>query len=215
MNPNVQLIHSTPEAERHMGYCARVSNPANQDNPDSSKLLGYCIKNGHWSVFEMATLCVEITTSRGISAQILRHRSFSFQEFSQRYASPTDFVKYEARRQDQKNRQNSHDDLPEADKQWFLATQQAHWDDAKRAYDVAIERGIAKECARFLLPMNVETRLYMIGSARSWIHYIQLRTTPGTQKEHRDIALGCKDIFSQQFPETAKALEWMGSKETA
>ena len=208
MSNLVKLIHATPEAEKHMGYCARVSNPANQDNPEVSKLLGYCAKNGHWSVFEMAAMCVEITTSRGISPQILRHRSFSFQEFSQRYASPTDFVVYGARRQDVKNRQSSHDDLSQETQDWFNKTQNETWDKSKALYDEAIEKGIAKECARFLLPASTETRLYMHGTVRSWIHYLQLRTTPGTQKEHRDIAVACQGIFSEQFPETAKALGW-------
>lgn len=205
---SVKAIHATLDAETVMGYCARVSNPANQDNPDVAKLLGYCIRNGHWSVFEMATLCVEITTSRGISPQILRHRSFSFQEFSQRYASPTDFVVYEARRQDDKNRQASHDDLDKETKEWFDRSQHVMWESAKGIYDCAIEKGIAKECARFLLPMGTETKLYMHGTVRSWIHYIQLRTTPGTQKEHRDIALECKQIFVNKFPHTAQALGW-------
>lgn len=205
---NVKLIHASPDAEKIMGYCARVSNPANQGNPDYAKLLAYCIKNHHWSVFEMASLCVEITTSRGISPQILRHRSFSFQEFSQRYASPTDFVVYQARRQDDKNRQNSHDDLDSGTKEWFYKIQQDVWDNQKGLYDFAVSKGIAKECARFLLPASVETKLYMHGTVRSWIHYIELRTTPGTQKEHRDIALECQAIFNEQFPVVGAALEW-------
>lgn len=204
----VKLIHATLDAEKVMGYCARVSNPANQDNPDVAKLLGYCAKNAHWSVFEMAGMCLEITTSRGISPQILRHRSFSFQEFSQRYAMPDTYVEYEARAQDQKNRQASHDTLGEPEKLLFKNLQGVVWSAGKAAYDAAIEKGIAKECARFLLPLNTETRLYMHGTVRSWIHYIQLRTTPGTQKEHRDIALECQKIFSEQFPATAEALGW-------
>ncbi len=204
----VKLIHSTPDAETVMGYCARVSNPANQDNPEVGKLLAYCAKNGHWSVFEMASLCLEITTSRGISPQILRHRSFSFQEFSQRYASPTDWVRYEARRQDVKNRQNSLDDLDAETKEWFQQVQALAWDDGKRWYDQAIEKGIAKECARFLLPASTETRLYMHGTVRSWIHYLKLRTTPGTQLEHREIALEALEIFCAQFPQIGGAIEW-------
>lgn len=203
---SVKLIHATPEAEKYMAYCARVSS-SNQDSPDLA-LLSYCIRHGHWSVFEMASMCLEITTSRGISPQILRHRSFSFQEFSQRYASPTDFVTYEARRQDTKNRQNSIDDLTVDDRAWFKAVQTSSWEDAKRRYDEAIGRGIAKECARFLLPASTETRLYMHGTVRSWIHYLQLRTTPGTQKEHRDIAVAAQGVFCAQFPTTGKALEW-------
>ncbi len=207
-NKLVRLIHGTPDAEKVMGYCARVSNPANQDNADVSKLLGYCVKNGHWSVFEMASMCVEITTSRGISPQILRHRSFSFQEFSQRYAIPDDYVQYEARAQDSKNRQASNDTLDPFIKAQFARAQAEVWRKSKEYYDQAIEAGVAKECARFLLPLNVETRLYMHGTVRSWIHYIQLRTTPGTQKEHRDIALEIKDLFCAQFPDLGKALEW-------
>jgi thymidylate synthase (FAD) len=205
---NVRLVHATPDAEAVMGYCARVSNPANQDNPDYAKLLSYCIKNRHWSVFEMASLCLEITTSRGISPQILRHRSFSFQEFSQRYASPTDFVVYSARRQDSKNRQNSLDDLSGETLEWFEHEQRITWDACKASYDEAVKHGIAKECARFLLPASVETKLYMHGTVRSWIHYLELRTTPGTQKEHRDIAIECRRIFCEQFPTIGEALEW-------
>lgn len=209
MNTLVRFVHCTPEAEKLMAYCARASNPSNQNNPEFSKLLVYCAKNGHWSVFEMASLCVEITTSRGIAPQILRHRSFSFQEFSQRYASPTDFVTYEARRQDMKNRQNSLDDLDSETKNWFDRRQHQIWAHAKESYDEAISKGIAKECARFFLPASTETKLYMHGTLRSWIHYIQLRTTPGTQKEHRDIALECQEIFCEAFPETGRALEWL------
>jgi thymidylate synthase (FAD) len=209
MNANgVRLIHATPEAEKVMGYCARVSNPSNQDNPDVAGLLAYCVKNQHWSVFETASMCVEITTSRGISPQILRHRSFSFQEFSQRYASPTDFHVYPARRQDSKNRQNSIDDLPDDVKSWWEDVQNRLIGQAKRIYDEAVSKGIAKECARFILPASVETKLYMHGTVRSWIHYIQLRTTPGTQLEHREIAVGCQAIFSGAFPAVARALEW-------
>lgn len=204
---NVKLIHATQDSEKLMAYCARVSS-SNQDNPDL-KLLSYCIKNGHWSVFEMASLCLEITTSRGISPQILRHKSFHFQEFSQRYASPKDFVLYEARRQDEKNRQNSTDDLDKAVKNTFEKNQREVWDFAKERYDAAIKLGIAKECARFLLPASVETKLYMHGTVRSWIHYLQLRTTAGTQKEHRDLALEAQGIFCEAFPITAKALEWI------
>lgn len=206
MSYAVELIHSTPDAERHMAYCARVSS-SNQDNP-SLALLAYCIKNGHWSVFEMASMCLEITTSRGISPQILRHRSFSFQEFSQRYAVPKDVCLYEPRRQDEKNRQSSHDDIPLETKAAFKEIQQNIWNTSQLAYQWAIDKGIAKESARFLLPMNTQTRLYMHGTVRSWIHYLELRTTPGTQKEHRDIALAARQIFANLFPITAEALEW-------
>lgn len=202
----VKFVHCTPDAERHMAYCARVSS-ANQDNPDL-QLLAYCAKHNHWSVFEMATMCLEIVTSRGISPQILRHKSYSFQEFSQRYAIPDDFILYEARRQDTKNRQNSLDDLSPETKQWFLTAQRENWLRAKQLYDEAIVLGIAKECARFLLPLNVKTRLYMHGTIRSWIHYINLRTEPATQKEHRDIAVMCQKVFCEQLPTVARALDW-------
>ncbi len=203
---NVQLVHVTPTAEALIAHCARVSS-SNQENPDL-KLLSYCIKHGHWSVFEMASMCLEIKTSRGISAQILRHRSFSFQEFSQRYAKASDCLFYTARRQDDKNRQNSIDDMTIADQAWFEDAQCKNWIRSKDLYNEAIERGIAKECARFLLPMATGTKLYMHGTVRSWVHYLQLRTTEGTQKEHRDLALEAQEIFSDVFPVTAKALGW-------
>lgn len=206
MSYAVELIHATPDAEKLMAYCARVSS-SNQDNPDLA-LLGYCIKHSHWSVFEMATMCLEITTSRGIAPQILRHSSFRFQEFSQRYAIPTEVCIYEPRRQDSKNRQSSHDDLSPETKAGFKEVQQNIWNTSRLAYQWAIDKGIAKECARFLLPMNTQTRLYMHGTVRSWIHYIQLRTTLGTQKEHRDIALAARQIFANLFPITAEALGW-------
>lgn len=204
----VELVHITPDAEKHISYCARVSNPKNQKNPDYAKLLAYCIKNNHNSIFEMANLCVEITTSRAISAQILRHKSFSFQEFSQRYAEATEFELYKARSQDLKNRQNSIDDLNENTKAWFHWKQLELQKDAKDAYDFALKQGIAKEQARFLLPMSTQTKLYMNGSIRSWIHYIQLRTDPSTQAEHRAIALECKNIFIQELPVVSRALNW-------
>lgn len=191
-----------------MGYCARVSSPQNQDNPDVSKLLAYCIKNNHWSVFEMGNLCVEIETSRAISAQILRHRSFSFQEFSQRYAITDSFEIYEARRQDTKNRQNSIDDMDDATKEWFQIAQKDIQNYTSGYYEIALKMGIAKEQARFLLPMGTTTRLYMNGSIRSWIHYLQLRTANGTQKEHRDIALAVQKIFIEELPITSQALGW-------
>lgn len=203
---DVSLVHVTPEAERLIAYCARVSS-SNQDNPDLA-LLKYCTTHGHWSVFEMASMCLEINTSRAISPQILRHRSFSFQEFSQRYARPNEFVLYDARRQDTKDRQNSIDDLPEDAKDWFLQAQKDVWDEAQKLYGEAIGVGIAKECARMLLPMNTQTKLYMHGTVRSWIHYLQLRTTLGTQKEHRDLALQARQIFSREFPITSSALGW-------
>lgn len=191
---------------------ARVSNPANQMNMETApKLIAYLIKNKHWSPFEMAHMTVEIKTSRAIAQQILRHRSFSFQEFSQRYAEVTNFVTYEARRQDNKNRQNSIDDMSEEDKIWFQAAQKDAQTLGNELYKKALARGIAKEQARFLLPLSTETTLYMCGSARSWIHYLELRCANGTQKEHKDIADQIKAIFSVEFPDVAKALDWQSS----
>jgi thymidylate synthase (FAD) len=201
------LISITPDAQKIIGYCAKVSNPANQTG-DPTGLLKYCIKNHHWSVFEMANMVVEIETSRAISAQILRHRSFSFQEFSQRYATATDFETYPARRQDLKNRQNSIDDMDETTKMRFEALQKEIQTISKTMYEDALTMGIAKEQARFLLPLSTQTRLYMNGTIRSWIHYINLRSANGTQKEHMDIALAIKDIFKEQLPAIAEALEW-------
>jgi thymidylate synthase (FAD) len=202
----VSLISVTPDAEKIIMYCARVSSP-HQDS-DNPKLLSYCIKHGHWSVFEQATMTVEIQTSRAISAQILRHRSFSFQEFSQRYAAVTGFETYTARRQDEKNRQNSIDDLPEDVKQWFLDVQRDVQENCERYYNMALKKGIAKEQARFLLPMAASTKLYMTGNVRSWIHYLELRCGNGTQLEHREIANQIKLIFSQNFPTISDALGW-------
>lgn len=206
---SIKLISITPNAETIMGYCARVSNPANQDNPDVGKLLAYCARNEHWSVFEMANMVLEITTSRAISAQILRHRSFCFQEFSQRYAEAVNTKVYEARRQDHKNRQNSIADLDKNTQAWFLKAQQDVQNWSMSYYKQALDFGIAKECARFLLPMSTETRLYMNGTVRSWIHYINLRTKPGTQREHLDLVEQCKRVFIEQLPETAKGLGWL------
>jgi thymidylate synthase (FAD) len=204
---NVRLISVTPDSENIIAYCARVSSP-NQENPEIEKLLSYCIKHGHWSVFEMGDMCVEIETSRGIAAQILRHRSFNFQEFSQRYAKASKFELYGARRQDKKNRQNSIDDMSVEDQAWFMQSQHILNDMAINMYEEAIKKGIAKEQARFLLPLSVSTKMYMKGSIRSWIHYINVRQGPETQKEHRDIALAIKKIFVQQFPVIAKSLDW-------
>jgi thymidylate synthase (FAD) len=203
----VRLISATPDAEQTIAYCARVSSPK-QDNDEWAPLLAYCIRNHHWSIFEMANMVVEITTSRAIAQQILRHRSFSFQEFSQRYAAASDFYVYEARRQDSKNRQNSIDDLSQEDRLWFSTIQIDHGKTGFALYQEALERGIAKECARFLLPLSTETKLYMNGTLRSWIHYLQLRTTPGTQLEHLEIAEEIKIVFAEQFPAIAEALEW-------
>jgi len=203
----VKLISVTPDAEKTIAYCARVSSP-NQDSDEWAPLLAYCVRNHHWSIFEMANMVVEITTSRAIAQQVLRHRSFSFQEHSQRYAAASDFIVYEARRQDTKNRQNSINDMSEEDREWFRNAQREHGRFGFRLYQQALNRGIAKESARFLLPLSTETRLYMNGTLRSWIHYIQLRTTPGTQKEHFDIAVMIQKIFKQEFPAIAEALEW-------
>src|SRR5271166_5903700 len=164
---NVSLISATPDAEKTILYCARVSSP-NQES-ENTALLGYCIKHGHHSVFEMANMCVEIVTSRAISAQILRHKSFSFQEFSQRYAAATEFETYEARRQDSKNRQNSIDDMSEKDKEWFLNVQDMVQDYCSNLYNTALKMNIAKEQARMLLPMSTQTKLYMNGNLRSWL----------------------------------------------
>lgn len=192
-----------------VAYTARVSNPANQMNAETApKLIAYLIKNKHWSPFEMAHMTVEIKTSRAIAQQILRHRSFSFQEFSQRYAKATDFVTYGARRQDDKNRQNSIDDMSEEDKIWFLGAQKDAQTLGNELYQKALDRGIAKEQARFLLPLATQTTLYMCGSVRSWIHYLELRCGNGTQKEHKEIADNIKVLFSQQFPDIAKAMDW-------
>jgi len=196
-------------SEELMAYVARVSNPNNQMNTKTSeKLLGYCIKNCHWSVFEHVNMTIEITTSRVIAAQILRHRSFVFQEFSQRYAEAISNEQVEARRQDTKNRQNSINDMGEEDKEWFERQQTRLWQEAKAEYDEALRRGIAKEQARFLLPLSTQTTLYMTGNVRNWIHYISLRSENGTQKEHADIAIAIQNIFIEQFPAVSKALNW-------
>jgi thymidylate synthase (FAD) len=205
----VKLISMTPQAEQTMAYCARVSNPNNQDNPNVSGLLKYCILHGHWSVFEQANLVLEIETSRAIAPQILRHRSFAFQEFSQRYSAADSFVPHRARRQDKTNKQNSFDDLDDETQKWFLAAQNEIWEHAYSKYTEALNRGIAKESARALLPLNTKTKIYMNGTIRSWIHYIQLRTKVDTQLEHREIADQCKKIFAQNLPQIASALGWV------
>ena len=193
-----------------MAYIARVSNPKNQDKRDFSGLLKYCIKNEHWSVFEQAFMTLEINTTRGLAAQILRHRSFTFQEFSQRY-SDVNLLDEEIpipnlRRQDKSNRQNSIDDLSEEQTQILQEQIRLHFSQAKDLYEKLLSQGVAKECARFVLPLAPPTRLYMTGSCRSWIHYINLRSGHGTQKEHMDIANACKDIFREVFPTTSQAL---------
>jgi len=203
----VKLIAITPKAEELIAYCARVSS-SNQFNPDIAKLLKYCINHGHWSVFETPYITVEINTSRAISSQILRHRSFTFQEFSQRYAEVADFETYPARRQDSKNRQNSIDDMKLEDKTWFLDAQDSSQVFSAALYHDALDRGIAKEQARFLLPMSSKTKLYMTGNVRSWIHYLDLRCHIDTQKEHRDIALAIREILKKELPIISKAVSW-------
>lgn len=205
----VKLISVTPDAEQTMAFIARVSNPANQDNENYSKLLGYCIKHNHWSVFEQSSMTLEIETNRGIAAQILRHRSFTFQEFSQRYADSSllgDIPVPDLRRQDTKNRQNSIDDFSEDMKQDLWLKINDHFQASTELYKRLLEVGVAKECARFVLPLATPTRIYMTGSCRSWITYIALREKSGTQKEHMDIAKACKAVFAEQFPTCYKAL---------
>ena len=207
----VCLVSVTPDAEKTIGYVARVSNPNNQDNPKVDKLLAYCIKHGHWSIFEQAHMTLEINTTRGIAAQILRHRSFTFQEFSQRYADTNLLEQPEVpdlRRQDDKNRQNSIDDIAETEKAYLQGRISQYFKEGMDLYNDLLSKGIAKECARFVLPLATPTRIYMTGSARSWMHYIQLRTANGTQKEHMDIANLCRDHFICNFPTIAKALDW-------
>lgn len=201
------IEHFTPEEV--LSYVARVSNPSNQmNNETSSKLLGYCIKHAHWSVFEHVNMTVEIQTSRAIAAQILRHRSFVFQEFSQRYAEAVNVESYPARRQDNKNRQNSIDDMDEDVKKWFQFAQEDMANVSMNLYKQALAKGIAKEQARFLLPLSTSTTLYMTGNVRNWIHYVDLRTKNGTQLEHKEIADAIKVIFSEQFPSISQALGW-------
>ena len=209
----VKFISITPDAEKMMAYVARVSNPSNQDNEKYSVLLNYCIKHNHWSVFEQSYMTLEISTTRAIAAQILRHRSFTYQEFSQRYADSSllgDKIKLpELRRQDTKNRQNSIDDLDEFMVQKFQMQMKTLFDSSMALYQQMLEAGVAKECARNVLPLCVGTKIYMTGSCRSWIHYITLRSANGTQKEHMDVALACKEVFKEQFPSVSEALEWI------
>jgi thymidylate synthase (FAD) len=208
----IKLISVTPDAEKTIAYCARVSNPNNQNNDNYAKLLKYCIDHQHWSIFEQGFMSIEINTTRGLAAQILRHRSFTFQEFSQRYADTTlladDIPLFELRRQDTKNRQNSIDDIDQEIVVRWNSKLREHFAKSKAIYDGMIKDGIAKECARFVLPLATPTRLYMSGSIRSWIHYIQLRSSNGTQKEHMLIAEECKSIFIEQFPIISEALGW-------
>ena len=207
----VKLVTVTPDAEKQMGYIARVSNPQNQSNPAVAGLLGYCIKHGHWSVFEQAHMTVEIETTRGIAAQILRHRSFTFQEFSQRYANTNllgEIPVPDLRSQDLKNRQNSNDDIPEEQTKRLQDQIARYFAEGIDLYNELIREGVAKECARFVLPLATPTRIYMTGSVRSWIHYIDLRSAHGTQKEHMDIVKEVRDIFKKEFPICTNALNW-------
>lgn len=224
---DVSVISVTPDAEKIMVEIARVSNPENQDNPNYAGLLKYCLKHGHWSVFEHGFLTLEINTSLAIATQMLRHRSFFFQQFSQRYADPTaltptaptdesksPFVRYKLRRQDLKNRQNSIDDITPSVQEAFQDKITVHHEASLALYKEMLDAGVAKECARMILPQDTATRLYMTGNARSWIHYIQSRTYEGAQKEHQDIAQQCKQLFAKEFPVIAKALDWNITTET-
>ena len=206
---SVSLVSITPKAEQLIAYCARVSNPQNQDNPDSEKLIRYLITHKHWSPFELAHVVLEINTTRAIAAQILRHRSFSFQEFSQRYAdvSSLDFAKPpHLRRQYTKNRQNSIDDLDTNQTQIFYRRIAAHFAEAEDLYREMVSSGVAKECAREVLPLATPTRLYMAGSVRSWLHYIDLRAANGTQLEHQQIALEAKAVLAKELPVVSAAM---------
>ena len=209
---NVKFVSITPDAEKMMAYIARVSNPSNQQNENYSGLLKYCIKHNHWSVFEQSSMTLEIETTRGLAAQILRHRSFTFQEFSQRYADTklldTEIPVPDLRSQDTKNRQNSNDDIPQEKKEEYQALIARHFEDSMNLYNALLDEGVAKECARFVLPLATPTRLYMTGSCRSWIHYINLRSAHGTQREHMDVVEKARSIFVEQFPAVSEALEW-------
>ena len=210
--PTVKLVSITPDAEKTMAYIARVSNPSNQNNDDFAGLLKYCIKHQHWSVFEQSSMTLEIETTRAIAAQILRHRSFTFQEFSQRYADSNLLGTIQLpklRKQDKKNRQNSTDDLDPKVIETLNMQMGTLFGSALALYNQMLELGVAKECARMVLPLCTPTRIYMTGSCRSWIHYINLRSAHGTQKEHMDIAEGCRKVFTEQFPAVSEALEWV------
>ena len=209
----IKLVSVTPDAEKTIAYVARVSNPQNQDNEKFAGLLSYCIKHGHWSVFEQAFMTVEINTTRGLAAQILRHRSFTYQEFSQRYADVS-FIREEIplpelRRQDEKNRQNSIDDVDSSIVEKYNAKMRKQFDASIDLYKEMLHDGIAKECARFVLPLATPTRLYMTGSVRSWIHYIELRSAHGTQKEHMELVENVRKVFKEQFPTVSEALGWV------
>ena len=203
-----KLVWITPDAEKNIIYIARVSNPANQDNPKIAGLLKYLIKHKHVSPFEMANMCVEITTTRAISAQIIRHRSFSFQEFSQRYAKVPTIEDCECRLQDSKNRQSSLDTDDSELLQWWEESKKSLNDHSLKVYQEALDKGVAKECARFLLPMSSTSKLYMNGTIRSWIHYLQSRLSWDTQKEHRELANEIFEIFKEHMPVIASALDF-------
>ena len=201
MYHTVSLVHTTPDAEKLIAYMARVSNPDNQDNPESKRLIKYLIKHKHWSPFEMVNMCVQIETTRSVAAQILRHRSFSFQEFSQRYAQVAEPALIpQLRRQDTKNRQNSIDDLDPGTVDDFNIKIESLYQLSESLYKELLQAGVAKECARDVLPLSTPTKMYMNGTLRSWIHYIDLRTANGTQHEHKLVAEGVKYLFEQQFP---------------
>ena len=206
-------------AQEVISYIARVSNPNNQLNFDTAAgLLKYCIKHEHWSIFEQAYMTLEINTTRGIAAQILRHRSFTFQEFSQRYADSSmlgDIPTPDLRRQDTKNRQNSIDDIDPFTIQKYQILIQDYFSHGMDLYQKMLNDGVAKECARFVLPLATPTKIYMTGSARSWIHYINLRSAHGTQKEHMNIAEQCRCVFIEQFPTIAEALQWTCNDQSA
>ena len=207
MKPSATLVWATPNGEQLVAKMARVSNPENQDNPEYQKLVRYLIKNNHWSPFEMINVCMEINTTRDIARQILRHRSFSFQEFSQRYAEVQGFEKSEVRLQDTKNRQNSLVTEDKKLKEWWELVQDAHINESLYYYEVALDKGIAKEVARKLLPEGLTcSKMYMNGTLRSWIHYVQIRTDSATQKEHRDVAVDCCDILKSLYPNVMEAL---------
>ena len=223
----VNLIASTvgagvlegKDAQDVISYVARVSNPHNQENfRTASGLLKYCINHAHWSIFETAGMTLEINTNRGIAAQVLRHRSFTFQEFSQRYADTKlldqNIPVPELRKQDKKNRQNSTNDLPPGMVVDYQKKIQKHFEDGMALYNNLLDNGVAKECARFVLPLSTPTRIYMTGSARSWMHYINLRTANGTQAEHMELAENCRTRFIEVFPDLAVALDWVESDET-
>ena len=208
----VSFVNITANPEQTMAYIARVSNPNNQDNENYAGLLRYCIKHQHWSVFEQSSMTLEIETTRGLAAQVLRHRSFTFQEFSQRYADSNllgEIELPELRRQDTKNRQNSIDDLDPAVVEKLEKQMNTLFSSSLALYNQMLESGVAKECARFVLPLATPTRLYMTGSCRSWVHYINLRSAHGTQKEHMEIAEACRKVFTEQFPSVSEALEWV------